>query len=74
MDLLRRLFGKMHSEADLVVNDGDGRNSREEERERRLQELQQREHDATNRLHILEWQTDVRSRRYAEEQKEKEKS
>jgi hypothetical protein len=42
-----------------------------EERERALKELEKREHDATNRLHILEWQYNVQSRKSAE-QKEKD--
>lgn len=74
INLLWRLFCKTrHELSELVTNNGDHVDSNEEERERRMKELQQREHDATNRLHVLEWQAEVRGRKY-EEQKEKEKS
>lgn len=72
IDLLRRWFrARKTTMAPVHIVDEGHRSEAEEERERRLKELQAREHDATNRLHILEWQEAVRSRRYAE-QKEKE--
>lgn len=66
IDFLRWLFRRTRKKIELITLPVDEATSAA--REDKLKELEQRERDATNRLHVLEWQEAVRSRRYADEQ------
>lgn len=69
---LKRLFRRgsrvLDAIADLTPPSNGEADLADAERERRAAELKQRAHEAAHVLHVLEWQADVRSRKFDREE------
>lgn len=63
-EFLNRLFGRTRPTTTVCESTDESCPTRDDaEVEREKQEIQARLHDATNRMHVLEWQAEVESRR-----------